>query len=126
MRSLLVFLALALAAGPALAQQPDLPPGVTPTPAEARVSWADVDRFAEAFERLDGAPDTAAALDPLYLAVYRRRLRLRRAAGQVTATGRALSRIAHAAGYADHSHMCREIRDTTGLTPSRLRELAHR
>lgn len=64
---MLAFLALALAAGPAPAQQPALPPGVTTTPAEARVSWADVDRFAEAYERLDGAPDTAATLDSLYL-----------------------------------------------------------
>lgn len=69
-----------------------------------------------AFRRAYGMP----------VSVYRRRLRLQRAAAQVTATGRGLSRIAHAVGYADHAHMCREIRDATGLTPSRLRELAHR
>lgn len=69
-----------------------------------------------AFRRAYGVP----------VSVYRRRLRLQRAAAQVTATERALSRIAHAVGYADHAHMCREVRDATGFTPSRLRELAHR
>lgn len=67
-----------------------------------------------AFRRSYGVPVT----------VYRRRARLRRAAAQVTGSERRLSRIAHATGYADQAHMCREVRDATGLTPSRLRATA--
>ncbi len=69
-----------------------------------------------AFRRAYGVP----------VSVYRRRVRLRRAVEQVTEGDRALSRVAHAAGYADHAHMCREVRGATGLTPSGLRELARR
>lgn len=67
-----------------------------------------------AFRRAYGIPVT----------VYRRRARLRRAAADVTGTARRLSRIAHATGYADQAHMCREVREATGLTPSGLREMA--
>lgn len=67
-----------------------------------------------AFRRAYGIPVT----------LYRRRVRLRRAAAQVAGTDRTLSAIAHAAGYADHAHMCREVRGATGLTPSALRALA--
>ena len=52
---------------------------------------------------------------------YRRRVRLRRAAAQIADRKDGLSRIAHAAGYSDHAHMCREIRHATGCTPSELR-----
>lgn len=69
-----------------------------------------------AFRRAYGVP----------VSVYRRRVRLRRAAARIVDTKRGLSRIAHATGFSDHPHMCREIRDATGLTPSRLRELARR
>jgi AraC-like DNA-binding protein len=41
-------------------------------------------------------------------------------------TDRDLTGIAHASGFADHPHMCREIRQTTGLTPGELRKLARR
>jgi len=55
---------------------------------------------------------------------YRQRLRLRRAARRITAGEASLSRAAHAAGYSDHPHMCRDLRRRTGLTPSELRLLA--
>ncbi|HUP00920.1 MAG TPA: AraC family transcriptional regulator [Gemmatimonadota bacterium] len=57
---------------------------------------------------------------------YRRRARLHRAAAAIERSDWDLTRIAHAHGYVDHSHMCREVRATTGLTPSELRGLAGR
>lgn len=57
---------------------------------------------------------------------YRGRARLRRAAAAIERTDRDLSRIAHASGYADHAHMCREIRRATGRTPTEIRCLARR
>lgn len=54
---------------------------------------------------------------------YRRRERLRRAAATIESSLLALSRIAHATGFADHAHLCREFRGLTGLTPSEFREL---
>lgn len=67
-----------------------------------------------AFRRAYGVPIT----------VYRSRLRLRLAAAEVVGTDLPLSRIAHAAGYADQAHMCRKVRDATRLTPGRLRRIA--
>lgn len=67
-----------------------------------------------AFRRHYGIPVTA----------YRRRERVRRAARTIEATDRDLTRIAHASGFSDHPHMCREVRETTGLTPGELRRLA--
>lgn len=55
---------------------------------------------------------------------YRRRERVRRAARAIERTDRELTRIAHASGFSDHPHMCRELRQATGLTPSELRVLA--
>jgi AraC family transcriptional regulator len=69
-----------------------------------------------AFRRHYGIPVTA----------YRRRERVRRAARAIERTDRDLTRIAHASGFSDHPHMCREIRETTGLTPGELRRLARR
>lgn len=54
---------------------------------------------------------------------YRRRQRWRRAADMITGTGHSLSRIAYAAGYADHAHMCREFRHRSRFSPSELRQL---
>ena len=67
-----------------------------------------------AFRRAYGVPVTT----------YRRRVRLRRAAEQIAGTDRTMCSIAHAAGYSDQSHMCREVQATTGLTPSGLRAAA--
>jgi AraC family transcriptional regulator len=69
-----------------------------------------------AFRRHFGVPVTT----------YRRRARLRRAATEVADGRRQLARVAHASGYADHAHMCREIRRATGCTPSELRAMAGR
>ncbi len=69
--------------------------------------------LARAFRRHFGLPVTA----------YRRRVRLRRAAAQLAGT-RQLTRIAHAAGFADQAHMCREVRAATGCTPTELRAIA--
>ncbi|HUF69881.1 MAG TPA: helix-turn-helix domain-containing protein [Longimicrobiales bacterium] len=55
---------------------------------------------------------------------YRRRVRLRRAAAEIETGCGQLSRIAHAAGFADHAHMCRDFGGTTGVTPSVYRDLA--
>ncbi|HVS04186.1 MAG TPA: AraC family transcriptional regulator [Thermoanaerobaculia bacterium] len=51
-------------------------------------------------------------------------LRVRRAAHWLTGTTRPLARIAVEAGFADQSHMCRDVRRTLGVTPGRLRQLA--
>ena len=55
---------------------------------------------------------------------HRRRVRLRRAAAQLAGDGERLSRVAHAAGYADHAHLCRDFRRLAGMAPSQFRELA--
>ncbi|MDZ7780794.1 MAG: helix-turn-helix domain-containing protein [Gemmatimonadota bacterium] len=55
---------------------------------------------------------------------HRRRTRLRRAAAHITAGRDSLSGAAHATGYADHPHMCREFQVLAGLSPSALRRLA--
>lgn len=60
----------------------------------------------------------------LTITEYRRRRRLHRAATLASDTSTSLSRVAHAAGYADHPHMCREFRRFARLTPSAFRRLA--
>lgn len=55
---------------------------------------------------------------------YRKRQRLRRAAARLRETRHQVARIAHAAGYADHAHLCRHFRDVTGMTPTEFRRLA--
>lgn len=60
----------------------------------------------------------------LSVSAYRRHVRLRQAAG---AMGRRnLSCVAQEAGYADHAHLCRDMRALTGLTPSEYRRLTNR
>jgi AraC family transcriptional regulator len=91
-----------------------------PTSARVRDLAAELDvhpvSLTRAFRRHFGLP----------VSVYRRRVRLRRAAAQLAGTTVELTRIAHAAGFADHAHMCREIRAATGCTPSELRAAARR
>jgi AraC family transcriptional regulator len=60
----------------------------------------------------------------LTVTAYRRRQRLRRAAARMVETDEGLGTIAHAGGFADQAHMCREVRAATGLTASSLRDLA--
>jgi AraC family transcriptional regulator len=69
-----------------------------------------------AFRRHFGIPVTA----------YRRRVRLRKAAARIAENAEDLSRIAYSSGFADHAHMCREVRAATGSTPSELRAIARR
>jgi AraC family transcriptional regulator len=91
-----------------------------PTTTRVRDLAAELDvhpvSLTRAFRRHFGLPVT----------VYRRRARLRRAAAQLGGSTGELSRIAHAAGFADHAHMCRDIRAATGCTPSELRAAARR
>lgn len=54
---------------------------------------------------------------------YRRRERVRRAAGRLAASAQSLSAVAHGTGHADHAHFCREFRRLTGLTPSEYRRI---
>lgn len=49
--------------------------------------------------------------------------RLERAAAVLLGSEASLSAVAHATGFADHSHLCRQFRDTFGLTPSEYRRL---
>jgi len=52
---------------------------------------------------------------------YRTRQRLRRAVRALSLPGGSPSRVAQDAGFADHPHLCRCVRDATGFTPSQLR-----
>jgi AraC-like DNA-binding protein len=47
--------------------------------------------------------------------------RVRRALGLLAETTLALSEVAMASGFADHSHFCRQFRKLVGATPSRYR-----
>lgn len=54
---------------------------------------------------------------------YRQEARLQKALRAMAETDAPLARIAHDAGYADQSHMTREMARATGRTPARLRAL---
>ncbi len=54
---------------------------------------------------------------------YRRRERVRRAAGRIAVSAQSLSAVGHGTGHADHAHLCREFRRLTGLTPSEYRRI---
>jgi AraC family transcriptional regulator len=88
-------------------REPD-PPRVTELAAEAGVHPV---YFARAFR-------AATRLTPSTFAV---RARLERAAAAMLASNATISSIAHAAGFADHSHFCRQFRRTFGGTPSAYR-----
>jgi AraC family transcriptional regulator len=69
--------------------------------------------LARAFRRAFGCAPTA----------YRRHRRVRAAADLLASSRRPAAEIALDAGFSDQSHMCREVRDELGLTPSQLRGL---
>ena len=52
-----------------------------------------------------------------------RRLRIRSAAAALTETTQTVSRVAHAGGFADEPHLCREFHRAMGMTPRRYRVL---
>lgn len=54
---------------------------------------------------------------------YRRHARLERAMALLTKNDMTVSRVAADCGFADHSHLVRELRAATGLTPSAFRRL---
>lgn len=71
--------------------------------------------FARTFRRYVGVTPTE----------YARWLRLRAATEALLAEpDTEAGRIAHRCGYADHSHMCRELRVALRSSPTRLRSLA--
>lgn len=94
---------------------------------ELRASWHPGIRVADVAGR--------AGVHPVYLArsVRRwfglgvgeelRRLRLRSAAAAIAETGGTVSQVAHAGGFADEPHLCREFRRAVGTTPGRYRAL---
>lgn len=112
----------------------DVPAGREPPPWLRRAREALHDRLATGVRVRDLAAE--AGVHPVSLTrafrrhygasvtEIRRRERLRRAAAAIQGTRRDLTRIAHATGYADHAHMCREVREATGRTPSEIRALA--
>lgn len=113
------------------------PVGERPAPRGRRPAWLD-----RSVERLRSpeAPSIAALADeagvhPVYFtrafrAALRaapsevaRRARLERASAALLASGAPLTAVACDAGFADHSHFCREFRRGFGVTPSRYRGL---
>lgn len=84
-----------------------------------------------------GATAKALAVSPRHLrrlmdehvgigpAQYVRLARFIRAMHQVPAPGRTLTEVAHAAGYYDQAHFCREFRSFAGMTPQEYRDRAN-
>ncbi len=53
---------------------------------------------------------------------YLARVRLRKALGMLGAGGsQSVADIAYASGFADHAHLCRKFKESTGFTPSAFR-----
>jgi AraC family transcriptional regulator len=79
----------------------------------------------------------AAGVHPVYLARclrrwfgvggadLMRRARLKYAARAIADTSQTMARVAHATGFADEAHLCREFSKATGFTPARFRRLGH-
>ncbi|WP_193166369.1 helix-turn-helix domain-containing protein [Microbulbifer hainanensis] len=57
---------------------------------------------------------------------YRKRARFCLAAATLSGSGNNLCEIAHACGYTDHAHFCRDLRALTGSRPSSIRDLLYR
>jgi len=57
---------------------------------------------------------------------YLRRLRIEFACQKISTTDMPLSEIAHAAGFADHSHLSKTFKHHFGLTPSAYRKISRR
>jgi AraC family transcriptional regulator len=113
------------------------PPKVPATWRGRRPAWLD-----RSIERLRApAPPSIASLaeeagvHPVYFTrVFRaalhstpgavaRQARLERAAGRLLDGEDSVAAVAYEAGFADHSHLCRQFRREFGVTPSRYREL---
>jgi AraC family transcriptional regulator len=60
------------------------------------------------------------------LAEELRRLRMLSAAAAIAQTGNTVSRIAHGTGFSDEPHLCRDFRQSLGVTPRRFRGLVGR
>ena len=52
-----------------------------------------------------------------------RRIRLKAASAAIAAEGTTISSVAHAMGFADEPHLCREFARTTGVAPGQYRAL---
>ncbi|MCW8127463.1 helix-turn-helix domain-containing protein [Microbulbifer halophilus] len=60
------------------------------------------------------------------VAQYRKLARFRRAIAALTGSSHNLCEVAHACGYTDHSHFCRDLRTLAGVSPGAIRDLASR
>jgi AraC family transcriptional regulator len=106
-------------------------------PGRADAAWLRklkrmLDDPAEPPRSVTGLADDA-AIHPVYLTrrfraafgvsirEYRKIAQVRRAMELVVGTRRPLSDIAHACGFADHSHMCRSFQLVAGINPRSLR-----
>jgi AraC family transcriptional regulator len=113
------------------------PPTTPPTWLGRRPAW--VDRSIERL-RVPAAPSIAslaeeAGVHPVYFtrvfhaavhvtpSAVARQARLERAVAELLRSDASVAAIAHEAGFADHSHFCRQFRRVFGVTPSRYREL---
>lgn len=57
---------------------------------------------------------------------YRKLVRFRRAITALTGSNHNLCEVAHACGYTDHAHFCRDLRALAGVSPGVIRDLAFR
>jgi len=53
---------------------------------------------------------------------YLAEVRIRKAFGLLLSTNNSIGNVAHSSGFADHAHLCRSFKRSTGLTPSAFRE----